>query len=120
MSRDPLRTLYHPPTGESIPIGTVSVSGYTRPPWTFNNVLFIEKEGFFETMKAVKWPERYDCALMSSKGFSSRAARDFLDMLAEDAVEDVTVFCVHDADAFGTMIYQTLQEATRARARRKV
>lgn len=120
MHRDPRGIIYHPHSGTEIPLGTKSVSNYSRPPWTFNKVLFIEKEGFFETLKAVKWPERYDCALMSSKGFSSRAARDFLDMLAEDAVEDVTVFCVHDADAFGTMIYQTLQEATRARARRKV
>jgi hypothetical protein len=30
------------------------------------------------------------------------------------------VFCAHDADASGTMIYQTLQEATRARGARKI
>jgi hypothetical protein len=30
------------------------------------------------------------------------------------------VFCVHDADAHGTLIYQTLQEATKARGARKV
>jgi hypothetical protein len=30
------------------------------------------------------------------------------------------VFCVHDADAYGTMIYQTLQEATKARGARKI
>jgi hypothetical protein len=34
--------------------------------------------------------------------------------------EPVTVFCVHDADAAGTMIYQTLQEETKARSARKV
>ena len=32
----------------------------------------------------------------------------------------MTVFCVHDADAYGTMIHQTFQEATRARGARKV
>jgi len=57
--------------------------------------------------------------LMSSKGFSTRAARDLVDKLAEHD-EPVTIFCVHDADAYGTMIYQTFQEATKARGARKV
>jgi hypothetical protein len=56
---------------------------------------------------------------MSSKGFSTRAARDLIDKLVEHD-EPVEVFCVHDADASGTMIYQTLQEATMARGARKV
>ena len=30
------------------------------------------------------------------------------------------MFCVHDADGYGTMIYQTLQEATKARGARKI
>ena len=30
------------------------------------------------------------------------------------------MFCAHDADASGTMIYQTLQEETRARGARKI
>ena len=34
--------------------------------------------------------------------------------------EDIEVFCAHDADAAGTMIYQTLQEETRARGARKI
>jgi hypothetical protein len=56
---------------------------------------------------------------MSSKGFSTRAARDLIDKLAKHD-EPVTVFCAHDADAPGTMIYQTLQEETRARGARKI
>jgi hypothetical protein len=57
--------------------------------------------------------------LMSSKGFTTRAARDLVDKLAEHD-EPVTIFCVHDADAAGTMIFQTFQEATKARDARKV
>jgi hypothetical protein len=56
---------------------------------------------------------------MSSKGFTTRAARDLVDKLAEHD-EPVTIFCVHDADASGTMIYQTFQEETKARGARKV
>jgi CBS domain-containing protein len=57
--------------------------------------------------------------VMSSKGYSTRAARDLIDKLVEHD-EPVEVFCAHDADADGTMIYQTLQEATRARGARKI
>ena len=66
-----------------------------------------------------EWPERHDCALLTSKGYASRAAKDLLDLLG-DSDEPLTIFCIHDADGPCTMIYQTLQEATRARPRRKV
>jgi hypothetical protein len=56
---------------------------------------------------------------MSSKGFATRAAKDLVDKLA-DRDEPCTVFCVHDADASGTLIHQTFQEATKARGARKV
>jgi hypothetical protein len=119
MYRDPRGTLYHPHTGEEIPLGTLNVEGYRRPEWTFNKILYCEKEGFFPILRAARWPERQDCALMTSKGFASRAARDVLDLLGETG-EDLYFFCIHDADAYGTMIFQSLQEATRARGRRKV
>jgi hypothetical protein len=63
--------------------------------------------------------EGHDCALISSKGFSTRAARDLVVKLAEHD-EAVEVFCAHDADGPGTMIYQTFQEATKARGARKI
>jgi hypothetical protein len=119
MYRDPRGTLYHPHTGEDIPLGTIAVENYKRPRWTFNKIIYCEKEGFTEIMKSVGWPERNDCALVSSKGYASRAVRDVFDLLGETD-EEITFFCVHDADAYGTMIYQTLQEATKARGARKV
>jgi hypothetical protein len=120
MYRDPRGTLYHPHLGENIALGTMAVEKYDRPAWTFNKVLYIEKEGFFEALKAVNWPEEHDCALLTSKGFSTRAVRDLLDHLGDDESEPVQVFCVHDADGSGSLIYQTLQEATKARPRRRV
>jgi hypothetical protein len=95
------------------------VEDYERPPWLYNKVVYIEKEGFAEALKETRWPERHDCMPMSSKGFGTRAARDLVDKLAEHD-EPVTIFCVHDADAWGTMIYQTFQEATKARGARKI
>lgn len=102
-----------------MPLGTRTVEGYRRPEWTFNKILYCEKEGFFEILKDIKWPELHDCALLTSKGFASRAARDLLDMLG-DTDDEITFFCIHDADASGTLIYQSLQEATAARPKRRV
>jgi hypothetical protein len=120
MIREDRGSLYHPHVGgPEMPIGTLTVETYKRPEWTFNKVVFIEKHGLFEVLKDNLWPEKHDCALMTSRGFSTRAARDLIDKLAEHD-EPVTVFCVHDADSAGTMIYQTLVEETRARGARQV
>ena len=117
--RDPRGMLHHPHTGEQIPLGTMSVEKYKRPRWTFNKILYVEKGGFFELLKDNRWGERNDCALMTSQGFASRAARDVLDLLG-DGEEEIEFYCVHDADGPGTTIYEALSEATRARAARKV
>ena len=121
MYRDVRGSISHPHRNEEIPLGTLSVEEYERPPWEFNKLLYIEKEGANEALRAAQWDKRHDCAIMSSKGFSTRAARDLVDKLAQsgDEGEPVTIFCAHDADAFGTLIYQTFQEETKARPRRR-
>ena len=119
MYREPRGTIYHPHRGETITLGTLMVENYERPIWTFNKLVYIEKEGFSEALKAERWAERHDCALLSSKGFTTRAARDLVDLLAEHD-EPVTIFCVHDADAHGTLIYETFQGETKARGARKI
>jgi DNA topoisomerase VI subunit A len=73
------------------------VEDYERPEWNFNKLVYIEKEGANEALKEAGWLERHACAVMSSKGFSTRAARDLIGLLAEHD-EPVEVFCVHDAD----------------------
>jgi hypothetical protein len=119
MTRDNRGAIYHPHDGTEIPLGTLSVDHYTRPEWIFNKMLFVEKEGFFEAMKQAHWPETNDCVLISSKGNATRAAKDVIDLIAETG-EPVTVYAVHDADAYGTVIYEKLQEATKARPARKI
>jgi hypothetical protein len=119
MYREPRGSIYHPHRGETVVLGTLAVESYERPAWTFNKIVYFEKEGWSEALKDDRWPECHDCVLLSSKGFSTRAARDLVDKLAEHD-EPVAIFCVHDADAAGTMIYQTFQEATKAREARKI
>lgn len=119
MYRDPRGTVYHPHSGIEIPLGTLAVEAYQRPEWTFNKVLYSEKEGLFAILKAERWAEKHDCLLLTSKGQANRAAKDLIDLLG-DGDEALTFFCIHDADAAGTMIYQALQGATGARAGRRV
>ena len=120
MYREPRGSIYHPHRGETITLGTLMVEQYERPVWTFNKLIYIEKEGANEALKEVRLAASATIARSCrSKGFSTRAARDLIDKLAEHD-EPVTVFCVHDADASGTMIFQTFQEETRARGARKI
>jgi hypothetical protein len=119
MYRDPRGSISHPHSGDVIPLGTRTVEDYERPLWEFNKILVIEKEGFSEALRKRGWDKRHDCMVLSSKGYTTRALKDLVDKLA-DHDEPVTVYAAHDADASGTMIYQTLQEATKARGARKI
>jgi hypothetical protein len=119
MYREPRGSITHPHRDETITLGTLMVEQYKRPAWNYNKIVYIEKEGANEALKEARWLERHDCSVISSKGFSTRAARDLIDKLVEHD-EPVEVFCVHDADGYGSMIYQTLQEATKARGARKI
>ena len=51
MYREPRGSIYHPHRGETITLGTLMVEEYERPAWTFNKLLYIEKEGFSEALK---------------------------------------------------------------------
>jgi hypothetical protein len=119
MYREPRGSITHPHRNETITLGTLMVEEYERPAWNFNKLLYIEKEGAQEALKQNRWLERHDCTVMSSKGFSTRAARDLIDKLVEHD-EPLEVFCATDADSSGGMIYQTLQEETKARGARKI
>jgi hypothetical protein len=55
---------------------------------------------------------------LSSDGYATGAVRDLLDLLAGHE-EEVTIYCIHDADAYGTGIYQALQDETATRPGRK-
>ena len=119
MLREPRGSLYHPHLRRTIPLSTESVAAYRRPFWTFNKIVYIEKAGTQQNLIETGWPEEFDCAIASTGGYTTRAVKDLFDLLAT-STEPVTVFCIHDADAAGTMIYHTLQNETKARRARKV
>ncbi len=118
MYRDDRGTFYTP-HGDAIPLGTRAVRAYQRPEWTFNKIIYIEKGSHVNLLRQAGWCERNDCAILTSQGFTTRAVRDLFDLLGETG-EELTFFCIHDADGPGSMIYQTLVEETKARPGRKV
>jgi DNA topoisomerase VI subunit B len=73
----------------------------------FGAVLFIEKEGFAEILRAARIAERYDIAVMSTKGMSVTASRLLVDHL------HVPLLVLHDFDQSGFSILGTLRRSTR-------
>lgn len=124
--------LSEPHTGEQIGLGTLGVRKYLRnmeepldldiksprldrmfptfgPRNRYNAVLYIEKEGFSPLLERAQFAERYDLAIMSSKGMGTTAARTLIESLSETA----TIFVLHDFDKAGFSIVGTLSRDTR-------
>jgi hypothetical protein len=123
--------LIEPHTNFQLPLGTLQVREYihgaesrylpakhTGDRWhtrgsldRYGTVLFVEKEGFLPLFRAVKLAERYDLAIMSTKGVSTTAARQLVDHLV--AARGVPVFVIRDFDVAGFTIAGTLRRGTR-------
>jgi hypothetical protein len=123
-----------PHTKVKVPLGTLQVRGYLSriqqhkvsdpgfnvwerfyptlgPKHRFGAILFIEKEGFLPLFKAVQLAERYDLAIMSTKGMSVTASRELVEHLC--ATHAVPLLVLHDFDKAGFSILGTLQRSTR-------
>jgi hypothetical protein len=98
----------HPLEFEEADFGSASVKTYS-PDGSFGAVLFVEKEGFLPLFERVKLAKRYDIAVMSSKGMSTTAARELVDRLCRK----IPLLVLHDFDASGVIIKDTLQSDTR-------
>lgn len=132
-------SLIEPHTQVRIPLGTLDVRDYLRrrdkrdyrdpyehgyqfnsdwhtlgPTHRYGAILFCEKETFLPLFEAESLAERYDIAIMSTKGFSNTASRTVIDALcdAEDEAS-LPVFVLHDFDIDGLGILNTLYNATR-------
>jgi DNA topoisomerase VI subunit B len=123
--------IIEPHTNEKIGLGGIEIERYIRkwhsqinieppaiqsliktngPGNRFKNVLFIEKEGFTEILTHAGITERYDLALMSTKGIPVKAACDLIHQM--DMI-DVRVFVLHDFDLDGFKILRSLTEGVR-------
>jgi DNA topoisomerase VI subunit A len=80
------------------------------PQGRFGAVQFIEKEGFTQLFNDAEIQERYDLAIMSTKGMSVVAARALVDEMC--AKHDIPLLLLHDFDKAGFSIAGTLQRDT--------
>lgn len=123
-----------PHTKMLVPIGTLDVRKYLRkiahhkveelanielfelknlfptcgPANRFSAVMFVEKEGFTPLFQAAKLAQRYDLAIMSTKGMPVTACRHLADMLCGEY--DIPLLVLHDFDKAGFSILGTLQD----------
>jgi DNA topoisomerase VI subunit B len=122
-----------PHTGHRVELGTVQVRAYRNgwhgevdetvsapmldtdistkgPANRFLFALFVEKEGFDALLERADVANRFDLALMSTKGMSVTAARKLIDDLSQ---QGVTVLVLHDFDKSGFSIVHTLRTSRR-------
>jgi hypothetical protein len=84
----------------------------TRGPMNrFGAILFLEKEGFAPLLEEVRLAERYDLAIMSTKGMSVTASRELVGELC--ATHQIPLLVLHDFDISGFTIFGTLRSSTR-------
>jgi hypothetical protein len=125
---------HEPHTTREVPLGTLDVREYLDvanghvigppnydvrerlyptfgPQHRYSAVLFIEKEGFMPLFEAVQLKERYDLAIMSTKGMSTTASRKLVDQLC--SAYDIPLLVVHDFDKSGFSIAGTLRRDNR-------
>ncbi|UDL87044.1 ATP-binding protein [Mesorhizobium sp. PAMC28654] len=118
--------LVEPHTNHSLPLGTLQVRDYLQrrprhstsllstagglhqtvgPGDRYGAVLFIEKEGFEPLLRAARIAERFDIAIMSTKGMSVIAARSLIDRISASGLK---ILVAHDLDLSGIRIFGTL------------
>ena len=99
----------HSPSQEIVDVGRYPTCG---PRHRYQAILFVEKEGFTPLFEAVRLAERYDLAIMSTKGVSTTAARALVDKLC-GGEGGIPLLVARDFDKSGFTIAGTLQRDTR-------
>jgi hypothetical protein len=108
--RDPRGHLHEPHTGNSVALGTREIAAYEFPEYTFDKILYVEKEGELSKLQAARLGERYDMAICSGKGQPTEAVRTLFEHAQG---RDFQLFVFHDADLDGYDIARVMAEETR-------
>ncbi len=107
---EPVGKLREPHTDGEIALGTEEVEGYEFPEYTYNKILYVEKN-LWPILSTAKIGERYDMALVFSRGYATVAARELF--ARAHTAENYKLFVLHDADPAGYEIARTLREETK-------
>jgi hypothetical protein len=107
--REPYGVFVEPYSGNSVQLGTKEVIEYTFPEHTFDKVLLVEKQTERTKFEADRIAEKYDMAIVYSRGYATQALQQLLKS-AEDG--DYQIFTWHDADVDGYNIARNLRAET--------
>jgi hypothetical protein len=81
------RGAFYEPHGAGVTaLGTLTVRDYARSPWVYGTVLICEKEDNVHMLRESGFAERWDCFLLSSSGFTTRALKDLLDSIGSTSL----------------------------------
>ena len=105
--REYLGAITHHEVGDPAAVSISSAFPTKGPANRFGAALFIEKEGFDLILRAAHVAERFDIAVLSTKGLSVIACRHLIEQLG------VPVFVLHDFDQAGFSILGTLRRSSR-------
>jgi hypothetical protein len=108
--RDPRGHLHEAHTAdEEAPqeIGTEFVQEFVPPDYYYDKVLYVEKHGIAQGLVDQRLGQKYDMAILASKGYGTVANRELLETFAEEGYE---VYVLHDCDVDGFGILANLQE----------
>jgi hypothetical protein len=137
-----------PHTEKVVPLGTLDVRGYLAqvaekggvpvpldadeeitlprdfptcgPANRFQAILFIEKEGFLPLFDRVHLAQRYDIAIMSTKGLSVTASRTLVDRLCGEYGVPLLIFRDWDKAGFSTVATFTRRKTRRYEYRNQI
>jgi hypothetical protein len=103
-------TLYLPRSGKELAIGEAELRTIVIPEYEFNKILFIEKNGIWQTLRqtgGVELCKRHDMAVLTGEGYTSTAMKQLLSLLSN---RGVTIYVWHDADPPGYNIVRKIRE----------
>jgi hypothetical protein len=87
-------------------IGTQFVKGFEPPNHYYDKCIFVEKHGIALGLLEQSLGQKYDAAIVASRGYGTVADRNLLAAFAEEGYE---IYVVHDCDPDGYGILANLQ-----------
>ena len=99
-----------PHSNRNIDLGTASIKKFIPNLNEYNNLLFIEKTGFYEMIhNDFKLTKKYDVGLVCTQGFANNAYRDLIEKIQKER-EDIKVYILTDFDIAGLSISENAKK----------
>ena len=80
---EPRGILYEPHSDSRLELGTREVADYRFPPWTFNKILYVEKQGLWPVLQEARLGERHDMGIVAGQGYATEACRSLFERAKE-------------------------------------